>query len=147
MRSQPLVVLLVEDNSDHTELIARSLRDHRVASRLFHVSDGEAALDYLFHRNAFADPAAAPRPHVILLDLRLPRVDGLQVLAEIKAAEDLRRIPVVILTTSTAERDITRAYDHRVNSYLVKPVDFAQFTRLMDDLGFYWLGWNQPPWP
>jgi len=147
MEGEPLVILLVEDNPDHAELIRRSFEDHRVANRFFHLLDGEAALDFLFHRNAFADPAAAPRPHVILLDLRLPRVDGLQVLAEIKAAEDLRRIPVVILTTSTAERDITRAYDHRVNSYLVKPVDFAQFTRLMDDLGFYWLGWNQPPWP
>ena len=146
MEGEPLVILLVEDNPDHTELIVRSLQDHRVANRIFHVPDGEAALDYLFRRGEFEDPEKSPRPHVILLDLRLPKVDGQEVLQAIKTTERLRRIPVVIVTTSEAERDVARAYDSHANSYLVKPVDFDKFTQLMDDLGFYWLGWNRHPW-
>ncbi len=146
MEGEPLVILLVEDNPDHAELVQRSFEDHRVANRLVHVSDGEAALDYLFRRRRFADAAAAPRPHVILLDLRLPKVDGLEVLSKVKAAPELHHIPVVIITTSATDRDMTEAYDLHANSYLVKPVDFDQFTRLMDDLGFYWLAWNQHPW-
>jgi CheY-like chemotaxis protein len=141
-----LVILLVEDNPDHTELSVRSLQDHRVANKIYHVSEGEAALSYLFRRGEYADPEKSPRPHVILLDLRLPRVDGLQVLNEIKSVEELCRIPVVIITTSEAERDIAQAYDGHANSYLVKPVDFDKFTQLMNDLGFYWLGWNRHPW-
>ena len=145
MEGEPLVILLVEDNSDPAELVLRSLQDHRVANKLHHVGDGEAALDFLFRRGAYSDSAASPRPHVILLDLRLPRVDGLEVLKEIRADEELRSIPVVILTTSEAERDVAVAYDNFVNSYLVKPVDFAKFAQMMTDLGFYWLGWNRQP--
>ena len=111
------------------------------------MADGEAALDYLFRRGQYADPEQSPRPHVILLDLRLPKIDGLEVLEQIKKAEELRRIPVVILTTSKEEADVARAYDHYVNSYLVKPVDFTEFTKLMETLGCYWLGWNTFPWP
>lgn len=146
MEGEPLVILLVEDNPDHTELIVRSLQDHRVANRIYHVPDGEAALDYLFRRGEYEDPEKSPRPHVILLDLRLPKVDGQEVLQAIKTTERLRRIPVVIVTTSEAERDVAQAYDSHANSYLVKPVDFDKFTQLMDDLGFYWLGWNRHPW-
>lgn len=146
LRGEPLTVLLVEDNEDHTELILRSLRDHRMANKIFHVADGEEALDYLFRRGDYTDPATSPRPHVILLDLRLPRVDGLEVLKEIRTSEELARTPVVILTTSRAEQDVAKAYEYHANSYLVKPVDFDSFTRLMDDLGFYWLGWNHYPW-
>jgi CheY-like chemotaxis protein len=146
MEGEPLVILLVEDNPDHTELIKRSFQDHRLANKIYHVSDGEAALDYLFRQGEYAEADKSPRPHVILLDLRLPKVDGLGVLKEIKAAEGLRRIPVVIVTTSEAERDLAQAYDGHANSYLVKPVDFAKFTQLMTDLGFYWLGWNCYPW-
>ena len=146
LRGEPLTVLLVEDNEDHTELILRSLRDHRMANKIFHVADGEEALDYLFRRGDYTDPGTSPRPHVILLDLRLPRVDGLEVLKEIRTSEELARTPVVILTTSRAEQDVARAYKYHANSYLVKPVDFDSFTRLMDDLGFYWLGWNHYPW-
>ncbi|MEE8392140.1 MAG: response regulator, partial [Anaerolineae bacterium] len=94
----------------------------------------------------YVDPESSPQPHVILLDLRLPRIDGLDVLQEIKADEELRRIPVVVLTTSEAENDLAQAYEYHANSYLVKPVDFGKFTQLMDDLGFYWLGWNRQPW-
>jgi CheY-like chemotaxis protein len=145
MNGEPLVILLVEDNPDHAELITRSFEEHRVVNRIFHVADGEAALDYLFQRNAYADPSSSPRPHVILLDLRLPKIDGLEVLKEIKASAELRRIPVVALTTSESERDMTGAYNRHVNSYLVKPVDFDKFGKLMDDLGFYWLAWNRKP--
>lgn len=145
MEGEPLVILLVEDNSDHAELVLRSLKNHRVANTIHHVGDGEAALDFLFRRGAYSDSEASPRPHVILLDLRLPRVDGLEVLKEIRADEELRSIPVVILTTSEAERDVAVAYDNFVNSYLVKPVDFAKFAQMMTDLGFYWLGWNRQP--
>jgi CheY-like chemotaxis protein len=147
MDGQPLIILLIEDNPDHTELIVRSLQVHRVVNRIYHVADGEAALDYLLRRGEYAEPENSPRPHMILLDLRLPKVDGLEVLRTIKATERLCRIPVVIITTSKAERDIAQAYDDHANSYLVKPVDFTKFTRLMDDLGFYWLGWNRHPWP
>ena len=136
----------MEDNPDHTELIMRSFQDHRVANKICHVPDGESALDYLFRRGDYEDPKKSPRPHVILLDLRLPKIDGLEVLNEIKGAEDLRRIPVVVLTTSETEIDVSTAYDNHANSYLVKPIDFDKFTHLMKDLGFYWLSWNRRPW-
>ncbi len=145
MNGEPLIILLVEDNPDHAELIVRSFEEHRVANKIIHVSDGEAALDYLFQRGVYADEQSSPRPHVILLDLRLPKIDGLEVLKEIKASKDLRRIPVVALTTSESERDMMGAYNRHVNSYLVKPVDFGKFGKLMDDLGFYWLAWNRKP--
>lgn len=143
---QPLTILFVEDNPDHAELVMRSLEDHQVANQIHHVADGEAALDYLFRRGDFSDPDTSPRPHMILLDLRLPKVDGLQVLAEMKSTRGLERIPVVVLTTSHADQDVGRAYEHHVNSYLVKPLDFERFSKMIDDLGFYWLRWNQSPW-
>ena len=145
-QNKPLTILFVEDNPDHAELVMRSLEDHQVANRIFHVADGEAALDYLFRRGNFTDPTTSPRPHVILLDLRLPKVDGLQVLEEMKRNEGLERIPVVVLTTSHADQDVGRAYAHHVNSYLVKPLDFERFSKMIDDLGFYWLRWNHTPW-
>ena len=145
---QPLSILLVEDNIAHAELVMRSFKEHRISNEITHVTDGEQALDYLFQRGAYADKQKSPRPHVVLLDLRLPRVDGLDVLRRIRAAEEeaLRRIPVVILTTSEAEQDVAQAYERHVNSYVVKPPSFEGFTGLMDDLGFYWLGWNRCPW-
>lgn len=139
----PVIILLVEDNPDHAELVKRGLKEHRVANKIYHVSDGEEALDYLFRRGAYTDPEKSPRPHVVLLDLRLPKIDGLEVLKEIRTCKELDRIPVVILTTSGAEMDVARAYDAHVNSYLVKPVDFEKFSQLMNDLGFYWLAWNR----
>lgn len=135
-------ILLVEDNDAHAELVMRGLGDHRISNRVTHVSDGEAALHYLLRQGEYADPASSPTPDLILLDLRLPKVDGLEVLREIKQTENLRGIPVVVLTTSEAERDVAQAYKHHANSYLVKPVDFTNFTSLMDDLGYYWLSWN-----
>jgi CheY-like chemotaxis protein len=143
MNGEPLVILLVEDNPDHTELIKRNLEEHRILNKIHHVSDGEAALDYLFRRGSYADPKISPRPHLILLDLRIPKIDGLEVLKEIKNSGSLKKIPVVVLTSSEAKNDIKTAYQNYANSYLVKPVDFDTFRQLMDDLGFYWLAWNR----
>ncbi len=145
-KGEPLTVLLVEDNLAHAEMVKRSFEDHRVANKIIHVTDGEMALDYLLRRGEYTDPQTSPRPHVVLLDLRLPKIDGLQVLKEIRSAEGISRTLVVILSTSAAETDVARAYEYHANSYLVKPVDFMKFTEMMDDLGFYWLGWNYFPW-
>jgi CheY-like chemotaxis protein len=143
---EPFVILLVEDNPAHAELVKRALEGHPVANRIIHLTDGEAALDFLFRRGVFADPEKSPRPHVVLLDLRLPRIDGLEVLREIRTSAELEKLPVVILTTSEAEIDAARAYEYHANSFLVKPLDFDKFIRLMEDLGFYWLKWNYYPW-
>lgn len=145
MTKDTFTILLVEDNPAHAELVLRSFEQHDAADHICHVSDGEAALDYVFARGNYADSRTFPRPDVILLDLRLPKVSGLHVLQEIKESPDLRSIPVVILTTSDAERDLDSAYYHHANSYLVKPLDFDKFTALMQDLGLYWLGWNRCP--
>lgn len=145
MKKSLFTILLVEDNPAHAELVLRSFEQHNAANHIYHVSDGEAALDYVFARGNYADSRAFPRPDVILLDLRLPKVSGLHVLQEIKDSPDLRSIPVVVLTTSEAEKDLDSAYYYHANSYLVKPVDFDKFTALMQDLDLYWLGWNRRP--
>ncbi|MBI4762563.1 MAG: response regulator [Chloroflexota bacterium] len=145
MIGEPILVMLVEDNMDHAELVIRTMEEHRIANRVRHFLDGQSALDYLFRREEFADPQKSPRPHVILLDLRLPRVDGIDVLKAVKESDELKSIPVVVLTTSEAEKDVARAYYNHANSYLVKPVGFEEFKKMMDDLGFYWLGWNTNP--
>jgi CheY-like chemotaxis protein len=147
MKGAPIVILLVEDDLAHAEIVRRNFEQCRVANRLVHVTDGQAALDYVTRQGAYGDPATAPRPGVILLDLRLPKVDGLDVLRSLKADPGLRSIPVVVLTTSKAEADLVKAYDLHANSYLVKPVDFAQFTELLATCGYYWLAWNQRPDP
>jgi CheY-like chemotaxis protein len=147
LTGEPLHILLVEDNEAHAELVIRGMRDQQVANRIHHVVDGEQALDYLFQRGAYADAVRNPRPNFVLLDLRLPRIDGLDVLKTIKSTPELLRIPVVILTSSDAESDIAKSYDYHANSYIVKPLDFKTFTKLMKDLGFYWLGWNAKPLP
>jgi CheY-like chemotaxis protein len=142
---EPALVLLVEDNADHAELIIRSLEEHSLLNRVRHLPDGQVALDYLLQRGEYSNPDDSPRPCLVLLDLRLPRVDGIEVLKIIKATEELKMIPIVVLTTSAAEKDVMGAYLNHANSYLVKPVGFDQFAQLMDDLGFYWLGWNIAP--
>ncbi len=145
MQGEPVLVMLVEDNRDHAELVMRTLADHRVANRVIHFKHGQAALDYLFREGEYADPARSPRPHVIVLDLRLPGIDGLEVLKTLKTSETLRQIPVVVLTTSEVEKDIAHAYHNYANSYLVKPLGYEKFRELMEDLGFYWLSWNAQP--
>jgi CheY-like chemotaxis protein len=145
MKGEPAIILLVEDDPAHAEIVRRNFVNFRMANRLMHVADGQLALDYLFRRGEFQDLDKSPRPNLILLDLRLPKVDGLEVLTTIKADADLARIPVVVLTTSAGEADMAKAYGSHANSYLVKPVDFPQFLKLMDALGYYWLVWNQYP--
>jgi CheY-like chemotaxis protein len=145
MIGEPVLVMLIEDNADHAELIIRTLEEHRISNKVRHFFDGQTALDYLFQRGEFSDSATSPRPHLVLLDLRLPRVDGIDILKAIKRDETLKCIPVVILTTSEAEKDVAKAYYNHANSYLVKPVGFEEFRQLMDNLGFYWLSWNVNP--
>jgi len=146
MNGEPLTILLVEDNRDHAELVMRNMEDFQVANTLYHVEDGQAALDYLLGQGKYSDRKQFPMPHLMLLDLRLPKVDGLDVLKEVKNNLELRAMPVVILTTSDAERDMAMAYEYHANSYVTKPVNFDDFSRLLRDLGFYWLAWNKRPW-
>ena len=136
-------VLLVEDDPGHAELVRRHLQRSSRTLRLSHVADGQEALDYLRGEGEYA--GAHDHPDLILLDLRLPRVDGLEVLRQIKEDPALARIPVVILTTSHSSPDIAEAYARRANSYLVKPVDFQQFSDLMEQVKHYWTVWNEYP--
>lgn len=145
MENVHLVILLVEDNPDHAELVLRSLNRHKVASGIFHVDDGEKALEFLRNQGDYADKTKFPRPNLILLDLRLPKIDGLTVLQTIKDDVLLSTIPVVVLTSSHAEADVNSAYLRRANSYIVKPLDYPKFTQLMNDLGYYWLDRNVNP--
>jgi len=146
MKGEPLTILHVEDNEDHAALVNRTLAEYCVANDIHLVNNGQTALDYLFRRGEYSDPTASPRPHLILLDLRLPKVDGMEVLKAIKANEELATIPVVVLTSSEAEADLLGAYKKHVNSYLVKPLGFKEFAQMMAQLGFYWLCWNRYPW-
>ena len=142
---EALVILYVEDDMAHAEISKRNFEKSRILNKIIHVTDGQQALDYIFRQGEYANPENSPRPHLILLDLRLPKVDGLEVLEIVRSNDEFKTIPVVILTTSNAESDIARAYDNSVNSYLVKPLDFTKFSDLLDTFGFYWLAWNKYP--
>jgi two-component system, response regulator len=145
LNGRPINILLVEDDPAHAEIVRRNLADSRIANCLNLLEDGQAALDYLYQQGAYAPPAEAPTPDLILLDLRLPKVGGQEVLRRLKEDPERRRIPVVVLTTSKAEFDVLGAYKNGAGSYLVKPVDFQKFASLMEAFGFYWLAWNQFP--
>ena len=140
------MILLVEDDEAHAMLTMRSLEDAKLANEIRWVADGEEAMNYLFRRGEYADKKKGPRPDLILLDLRLPKLDGHEVLKAIKESDDLKHIPVVVLTTSESEGDMAKAYSNYVNSYLVKPIDFGEFSEMIRELGFYWLVWNKHPW-
>lgn len=133
------VILLVEDDPEDQELSRRALQDDVVRTDLHVVSDGEAALDYLHNRGAFADRRSAPRPDLMLLDLNLPRIDGREVLRQMRADPQLRRIPVVVFTTSRQEEDIIRSYDLGCNSFISKPIAIDEFISTIRHLGAYWL--------
>lgn len=145
MKGAELVILLVEDSEEHAELTLRSIRQQRVANRIIHVSDGQEALDYLYREGKYNDSDQYPMPHCLLLDLRMPRVDGLEVLRRIKSDADLKHIRVAVLSTSSAEKDLATAEDYHADSYLVKPLDADMFGALMEELGFYWLLWKKFP--
>jgi CheY-like chemotaxis protein len=139
---KPVDILLVEDNPDHVELTVKALRDNNVLNEVYVVTNGEEALDFLYQRGAYAN---APQPGLILLDIKLPRGDGIEVLRQIKADPKLKSIPVVMLTTSVSEAEMVKSYNYGANSYIVKPVDFERFAKAIKALKLYWLVINTLP--
>lgn len=140
-------LLIVEDNPQDLELALRALRQAKLANHIQVARDGAEALEFLFCEGAFAHRRVAAAPKVVLLDLKLPKVDGLEVLRRLKDDPRTRTIPVVVLTSSKEQRDVVESYQLGVNSYIVKPVNFERFTTAVRDLGLYWLLLNQPPLP
>ena len=138
-------ILLVEDNPHDLELALRALKKRHLANKVVVARDGAEALDFIFGTGEYAHRQIEDRPKVVLLDLKLPKVDGLEVLRRIKSDERTKVIPVVVLTSSEEERDIVESYRLGVNSYMVKPVDFEQFIDCVSELGLYWLVCNKPP--
>jgi CheY-like chemotaxis protein len=137
-------VILVEDNPTDAELTIRSLKKHNLANRLLRLKDGAEAIDFIFAQGQYADRSVDNIPKLILLDLKLPKVDGLQVLKRIRSDPRTKNIPVVMLTSSHEERDIIASYKLGVNSYIVKPVEFDKFVKAVQEIGYYWLLLNQP---
>jgi two-component system response regulator len=137
-------ILIVEDNARDLELTLRALSKHHLGNRVVAVRDGAEAIDFLFARGQYEGRNIADGPHVIFLDMKLPKVDGIEVLREIKADERTRTIPVVMVTSSAQERDMEESYRLGANSYVVKPIDFDAFVKTIADLGFYWLAVNRP---
>ncbi len=144
-QTSPVEILLVEDNPHDVELTLRALKKHNVANRLHMVKDGAEAIDFLFASGAYEDRDPNDRPKLILLDLKLPKVGGLEVLRAVKSDERTRNIPVVVLTSSREEKDIVESYRLSVNSYIVKPVDFDKFLNAVGEVGLYWLLLNVSP--
>lgn len=143
--TEQIEILLVEDNPLDAELTLRGLADGRFASHITWVKDGQQALDYLFQEGEYTGRDNIVMPRLILLDLKMPRVDGIEVLRMIKAEEKTRRIPVVMMTSSQEESDVIRSYDLGVNSYVVKPLDFSVLTEVVGNAGFYWSTINRSP--
>ncbi len=142
--SPPISILLVEDDPAHAEIVLRNLTDLQDRVKcIAHLSDGQQALDYLQREGEHKDPASSPRPDLVLLDLRLPRVDGFEVLRRMKATVEVSHIPVVVLTTSEAEGDVAAAYESGACSYLVKPAEFEAYIELMRAFGHYWSDLNR----
>jgi two-component system, response regulator len=139
----PVEILLVEDSPSDLELTLHALKRNNITNQIHIVSDGEEALDFIFCENEYANRNISITPRIILLDLKLPKIDGIEVLRRIKQDNRTRKIPVVMLTSSREERDIIESYELGVNSYIVKPVDFDQFTEAVRQVGLYWLLLNQ----
>jgi CheY-like chemotaxis protein len=136
------LVLLVEDNDGHAQLVTLGMRDCGIDHELIRVADGADAINFLQKKGKYADNSVK-KPDLILLDLRLPKLDGLEVLKEIKSDDRLKDIPVVVLTTSESEKDIAKAYDNHANSYLVKPMHYEELSSMLQETGFYWLACNR----
>jgi two-component system response regulator len=145
MGYQEIEILLVEDNPHEAQLTIRSLKKHNLTNNLHHVDDGAEALDFIFARGKYADRSVGNGLKIILLDLKLPKIDGLEVLKQVKADARTQRIPVVVLTSSKEEQDIITSYQLGVNSYIVKPVQFDSFATAVAEMGMYWMLLNQPP--
>lgn len=145
MPNSEIQILLVEDNKSDALLTIRALKKHNLANNLIHLTDGAQALDFIFCKGEFADRNIENVPRVIFLDIKMPKVSGLEVLQIIKTDERTRRIPVVMMTSSKEEKDIIESHQYGVNSYVVKPVGFEDFVKTISDLGFYWLIINNTP--
>jgi two-component system response regulator len=145
MNAAELDILLVEDSQDDMDLALHALRRGKVANRIFVVRDGEEALDFLFCRGAYAQRTFDHPPKLVLLDLKLPKVDGMEVLKQVKGDPRTKTIPIVIMTSSKEERDLVAGYNFGANSFIQKPVDFDQFRETVKTVGLYWLVINQPP--
>ena len=145
MNDQQVDILLVEDNPQDAEMAIRALKKNHLANSVHHVKDGAEALEYIFAKGAYAGRRIEDRPKVVLLDLKLPKVDGLEVLQRIKSDEGSKMIPVVVLTSSKEEKDMVESYRLGVNSYVVKPVQFGAFAETVSAVGFYWVLTNCTP--
>jgi two-component system, response regulator len=145
MRENRVEILLVEDNMSDAELTIRALKKKNLTNNLIHLKNGAEALDFIFARGAYATRDAQKFPKVILLDLKMPKINGLEVLQKIREDERTRTIPVVVLTSSSEDPDIKACYDLGVNSYIVKPVEFDNFSKAVSELGFYWMLLNEVP--
>ena len=143
--STPLEILLVEDNLNDAELAIHALHKRNFSNNLIHVQDGQAALDFLFGTGPYPGRNVSQLPKVVLLDLKLPKVDGIEVLRRLRADERTRLLPIVVLTSSREERDVIQTYELGVNSYIVKPVEFENFSEAVSNLGMYWLLLNESP--
>lgn len=144
MQHHEVEILLIEDNIHEAELTIRSLKKQNLANRLLHIDDSEEALDLIFSRGKYAANSPGFNPRLILLDLKLPKISGIEILRRLKQDDRTRTIPVVVLTSSKEGSDISECYELGVNSYIVKPVNFESFSKAVADLGFYWVILNQP---
>jgi len=142
---QKVEILLVEDDADEAELALRSLRKNNVANEIVHIEDGEEALEFIFGTGRYAHLQSGMKPRLILLDINLPKVSGIEILRQIKSNPQTQMIPVVMLTSSKEEKDIVESYKLGANSYIVKPVNFESFSKAITELRMYWLLLNQPP--
>jgi two-component system, response regulator len=145
MKQHQVEILLIEDNPDEAELAIRSLKKNNLANNLVHIDDGAEALDYIFCRGSYSQKDISIVPKVILLDLKLPKVGGLEILRQVKNDNRTKIIPIVILTSSKEDSDLIEGYNLGVNSYIVKPVNFESFAKAIAELGFYWIILNQQP--
>lgn len=145
MNPRPSLIMLVEDNPDHAELTKCCLEQQAPSSGVIHLTDGSEVIDYLLKRDIGAQALTNPLPDLVLLDLRLPKVGGMDALRAIRGSRELPRIPVVVLTSSDAANDLREAYTCGANAYTVKPIDYEQLQRLIGDICTFWLGWNRVP--
>lgn len=145
MTQNQVEILLIEDNPHEAELTIRGLKKNNLANNLVHIDDGAEALDFIFSKGKYANNVSSPSLKVILLDLKLPKVDGLEILRQVKSNELTKMIPVVVLTSSKEDKDIIESYKFGVNSYIVKPVNFESFAKAISEVGLYWMILNQAP--